>query len=190
MKTIFFASRVVLLLILSSILFTGCLIAEKKEYTFKVNADGSGSGTIRYVNLVSQDDEEQDVSFKDFAELVTDYMQGNKFTDENPQYTVTDKKLYEQDGMLIGEFSFTFTSWDSSGFFRTEDCDCCPTFYYFEGMNNETYESSNGNYLGESGNLPLILYPAGTTDFRINTTLLTDLSGTHSLIEHYRSWKK
>jgi hypothetical protein len=110
--------------------------------------------------------------------------------EENPQYTVTDKKLYEKDGVLIGEFSFTFTSWDSSGFFRTENCDCCPTFYYFSGENNETYESSNGEFLGESGKLPLVLYPAGAKEFSINTTLLTDLTGTHPLIEHYRSWKK
>jgi hypothetical protein len=117
-------------------------------------------------------------------------MQGDKFVEENPQYTVTGKKLYEQDGILIGEFSFTFTAWDSTGFFRTENCDCCPTFYYFGGDNNETYESSNGEFLGESGKLPLILYPAGTKEFIINTTLLTDLTGTHPLIEHYRSWKK
>jgi hypothetical protein len=109
--------RPLLLFALTALFFAGCLIAEKKEYVFKVNEDGSGSGTVRYINLVSQDDEEQDVSFKDFAELVTDYLQGNKFEEENPQFSVTDKKLYEKDGVLIGEFSFTFTSWDSTGFF-------------------------------------------------------------------------
>jgi hypothetical protein len=182
--------RALLLLTVTTFLASGCLIAEKKEYVFKVNKDGSGSGTIRFVNLVSQDDEEQDVSFKDFAELVTDYVQGDKFQDDNPQFLVTDKKLYEQDGMLIGEVSFTFSSWDSAGFFRTNDCDCCPTFYYFEAVNNETYESSNGEYLGENGKLPLIVFPSETKEFTFTTTFLTDLSGTHSLLEHYKSWKK
>jgi hypothetical protein len=175
MKTPFASLKLLLLLLLTALFFSGCLIAEKKEYVF---------------NLVSQDDEDQDVSFKDFAELVTDYIQGDKFANDNPQFIVTDKKLYELDGELIGEVSVTFTSWDSVGFFRTANCDCCPTLYYLGGDNNETYESSNGEFLGATGNLPLVVYPAGTKVFTISTSLLTDLSGTRSLMEHYNNWKK
>ena len=42
---------------------TGCLSTESKEYRFKVKPDGSGEGTITFNNIVSQDDDERDVSF-------------------------------------------------------------------------------------------------------------------------------
>ncbi len=175
---------------LLSLLITGCLVSEKKEYVFRVEADGSGSGSVKYINLVSQNDDGKDVSFKDFAELVTDYIEGDKFLDENPAWTIQDKKLYEKDGVLVGEVSFTFTSWDSAGFLRTKGCACCPTFYYLEEVNNESYESSNGTNLKELGKIPLVAFDAGTKEFRITTTQLTDLSDTSPLLPHYKNWKK
>ena len=69
-----------IMLAAAAVLLGGCLGVEKKEYRFTLNPDGSGSGVIRYVNVVSIDDnsgteEAKDVSFKDFAELVSDYLE-------------------------------------------------------------------------------------------------------------------
>ncbi len=182
--------KIPVLLLSAVILLTGCLISERKEYTFKVAADGTGSGTVKYINLVSQNDEGKDVSFKDFAELVTDYIEGDKFLDENPAWTITDKKLYEKDGTLWGEVSFTFTSWDSAGFLRETGCACCPTYYYLEEVNNENYESSNGTFLKEYGKIPLIAFEPAMKEFTIRTTVQEDLSDTSPLLPHYKSWKK
>jgi hypothetical protein len=179
------------LLIALALLTSGCLVAEKKEYRFKLNPDGSGSGTIKFINIVSQDDEEKDVSFKDFAELVTDYVEGTKWEGENEHFTVTNKKLYEAEGVLVGEVSVTFTDWNAAGFLLTNKCDCCPALYHFEGVNNETFGSSNGNYLGaDGGGLPLIEFASGVKEFQIDTHYLENLDGTHPLIKHYKSWKK
>lgn len=179
-----------LLLFVTALMSGGCLIAEKKEYRFKVNADGSGTGTIKFINIVSQDDDDQDVSFKDFAELVTDYVEGTKWEDENSYCTVTGKKLYEQNGVLVGEVSFTFTDWNAAGFLIESGCSCCPVLYHFEGTNNENYSASSGEYLGADGGLPLIKFASGTKQFDMDTYFLENLDGTHPLLKHYSSWKK
>lgn len=179
------------LLMTLAMLCSGCLVAEKKEYRFTLNPDGSGSGTIKFVNIVSQDDEEKDVSFKDFAELVTDYLEGTKWEGENEHFTVTNKKLFEANGVLVGEVSFTFTDWNAAGFLLTNKCECCPALYHFEGMNNENYASSNGNFLGaDGGGLPLIEFASGAKEFQIDTYYLENLDGTHPLTKHYKGWKK
>ncbi|MBI5060177.1 hypothetical protein HZB60_10405 [candidate division KSB1 bacterium] len=174
---------------LVSLLASGCIVAEKKEYRFKVSADGSGTGSIRFINLLSSDDDDKDVSFKDFAELVTDYVEGTKWEDENAAFRVTEKKLYEEGGVLVGEIKFTFSSWDSAGFMRAANCDCCPVLYYLD-TGSETFESSNGNYLGESGKLPLISFDGKATEFSVATVMSNSIDDTHPLLPHYHSWKK
>ncbi len=53
---------------------TGCLSTEYKEYIFEIKSDGSGEGEIIFYNLVSVEDDEEDVSFKDCGKLVSDYI--------------------------------------------------------------------------------------------------------------------
>lgn len=53
---------------------TGCLSTEYKECIFEIKSDGSGEGEIIFYNLVSVEDDEKDVSFKDFGKLVSDYI--------------------------------------------------------------------------------------------------------------------
>jgi hypothetical protein len=175
--------------LLAALLASGCIVAEKKEYYFKLNADGSGSGAIKFINLLSSDDDSKDVSFKDFAELVTDYVDGTKWEDDNPAFKVTDKKLYEENGVLVGEVKFTFSSWDSAGFLRSAGCNCCPTLYYLD-TSSETYESTNGKYLGENSKLPLVSFDGGAKEFRIATKTNSSLDDTHPLLPHYKGWKK
>lgn len=176
---------------------SGCIVPETKEYRFKLNPDGSGSGTVTFVNLVSQDDDERDVSFKDFSELVTDFLQGTDFEDQNPAYHVTNKRLFEKDGKLMGEVAFTFSSLDSVGFFRQPNCDCCPTLLYAEAF-QENYVGSDGKFLGDTtsspfGNgsaTPFIVWPAGAREFYVKTSVLENLDNTHSLLAYWQDWKK
>ena len=168
---------------------TGCLSTESKEYRFKVKPDGSGEGTITFNNIVSQDDEERDVSFKDFGELVTDYLEGSSFEDSNPNYQVTGKRLYEKDGKLNGEVTFTFESLDAIGFFRTADCDCAPVLYPTSNL-QETLGETNGTNLSETMNVPLISWGADTKEYFFKTTAQEDLANTRSLLSHWQNWKK
>lgn len=181
---------VVTLGLLTVVAFTGCLNVEKKEYWFKIKADGSGEGIIRYVNIVSSDEDDQDVSFKDYATLVTDYVDGTKFEDEHPGLKVAEKKLYEKDGVLCGEFKFTFPSLDSAGFFWQKDCDCCPVLHFVKtDMGSENVIETNGKLIEDIASSAFVAWEPGTREFSFTTSVMSDTSGARGLVGHYRAWK-
>jgi hypothetical protein len=167
---------------------TGCLSIEYKEYIFNINPDGSGEGEIIFYNLVSVEDDEKDDSFKDFDELVSDYIEGTKFENDNPNYQVTNKELFEEDSMLVGRVEFAFTNFRNIGFFKSEDCDCSPLMYYM-GDFGESYSKSNGNYLGEEKDFPVIIWQSDADEIYIKTVVQEDLTGAHSLLKLYHTWK-
>ncbi|MCH7963862.1 MAG: hypothetical protein IH852_07985 [Bacteroidetes bacterium] len=70
----FLRISMLIILLLIVINLTGCLSAEYKECIFEIKSDGSGEGEIIFYNLVSVEDDEKDVSFKDFGKLVSDYI--------------------------------------------------------------------------------------------------------------------
>jgi hypothetical protein len=178
----------VFLLLLSVIIFSSCLTSEFKEYRFKINPDGSGSGKIKYTNIMSQDDDGENVSFKDFDELITEWIEGTSFEDENPYLNVTDKRLFEENGVLCGEVTFTFNSIDSIGFLRIKDCACAPLMYYL-GALSETFVNSNGAYLGEKTDMPFIQWDGNTKDIYFKTQVQEDTEDCRSLLALYNLWK-
>jgi len=167
---------------------TGCLSVEYKEYIFNINSDGSGDGEILFYNIVSIEEDEKDVSIKDFGELVSNYIEGENFEDDNPNYQVTIKELFEKDSILTGRVEFAFTNFRDIGFFKSEDCDCSPLMYYM-GDFGEAYSESNGNYLGEEKNFPVIIWQLEADEIYIKTIMQEDLAGTHSLLKLYHTWK-
>ncbi len=172
---------------LLSVFMASCLTVEKKQYSFTVKKDGSGSGTIKFINIVSQDDEDKDVSFEDFGELMNDYYEGEQFETDHPNMTVTDKKLYEENDVLCAEVSFTFTHIDSIGFMKFEDCSCAPLLYYL-GSLSETFNSTNGTYLGENTNMPFIKWGGKETKLNFETIVQENLSDCRSLLDLYNVW--
>ncbi len=179
-----------LLIFTAAAFFTGCLSVGEKEYHFNINADGSGSGKILYLNIVSEEDEEVDKSFDDFGELISDYVDGNQFEEENPHLTVTGKTLYVEDGKLNGRVEFTFENADSVGFFINRSCDCSPAMYYV-GSLSETLIETNGRYLGESGNdMPIIIWDSNSGEYFLKTVVKEDMSDAHELLPLYNIWKE
>lgn len=166
---------------------SGCLTPEYKEYYYTINGDGTGEGRMKFINIVSEEEDEENMSAKDFGELITNYYEGEQFSEDNPYLTVTDKKLYEENEQLMGEVWFTFDSVDSVGFYRHEDCECCPWMFYF-GSLSETYVESNGTYLGTDRDFPMIIWDEGQTEFYFKTLLKEDMSNGHSLLPFYRTW--
>ena len=183
--------RISLISIFSFIIFnlTGCLSTEYKEYHFKIESDGSGEGTIIFYNLISIEDDSKDVSFKDFGELVSDYIEGTRFEEDNPDYQVTNKELIEQDSVLVGKIEFTFEDFRNIGFFKDEECECSPLMYYI-GDFGETFSESNGNYLGNEKAFPVITWPSDTEDIYLKTIVQEDLAESHSLLSFYHTWKE
>jgi hypothetical protein len=182
---------IAMLLILTAlvVMTSGCLTSQYKEYHFKVNKDGSGSGTIKFVNLLSQEDNGEDVSDADFTELVDNYLNGTSFEDDNPHLTVSDKKLYQLDSMLVGEVTFVFDNLDSIGFYRYVDCKCSPTMFYL-GSLSETFVESNGTYLGANRDLPILIWDPKADEFNFKTVVTEDITECHSLLPMYEIWKE
>ena len=182
--------RITFLLIAAFTLFNlnGCLSTEYKEYIFKLNPDGSGEGTITFHNIISLEDDDKDVSFKDFGGLVSDYMEGTRFEDDNPNYDVTNKELYEADSVLNGKVDFKFKNFRDIGFFKAQNCDCSPLMYYV-GDFGETFSESNGNYLGDEKKFPVIIWQSDEKELSLKTIVQEDLSKTHSLLSLYHTWK-
>jgi hypothetical protein len=182
-------SIVALMATLAAIM-TGCLSVERKEYRFKINPDGSGEGTIHFINIVSQDDDGKDVSFKDYAELVTDYLNGTKFESDFPNMKVTGKKLYEDKGTVNGEVNFTFTNADSVGFFTFKDKGCSMLMHFAKSNQSETVIESNGKIITGVTDSPFIVWDSGAKECTFTTRLFEDSTGYRKLVEHYRSYKK
>ncbi len=174
-------------LFFSVLVFSGCLTTEHKEYRLKIKKDGSGTAVIKHVNILSQKDEGKDQSFKDFAELVTDYIDGNKLQDDYPDAKIISKKLFEENNQLMGEFEMEF---NGIGTFKLYKFDEDSPYMFYVDSFSETYVESNGTYNPDV--MPIIFWDKNTTDFYIKTrvTDLTDDTSHVSLVEQYRKWKQ
>jgi len=176
------------ILLLSVIFFSSCLTSEFKEYRFTINPDGSGNGKIKYANIMSQDDDSENVSFKDFDELISEWYEGTSFEDENPHLTLTEKRLFEENGVLCGEISFTFESIDSIGFLQFKNCSCAPLMYYL-GALSETFINSNGTYLGKNTDMPFISWDGNAKDIYFKTQVQEKTEDCRNLLSLYEIWK-
>jgi len=54
----------------------------------------------------------------------------------------------------------------------------------------ETYSESNGNYLGEEEDFPMIEWEPGTDEIYLKTIVQEDLESTHSLLPLYKTWEE
>lgn len=182
-----FSLKLVLLALLT-VFFTGCLTVDTKEYYYKISKDGSGEGWIKFNNIKSAKDGETDVSLKDFAELIDEYVKGTKFEDENPSLQVVSKELIEENGKLNGLVKFKFNDITEISFLAEKDCNCAPVYYSMGGFLSETYLSSNGKYLGENGGPQIIKWPSGSKEFQFSTTVSSDTTSIE-LLNQYKGWK-
>ncbi len=176
------------ILLLIAAFSVGCLNVQNKTYTFKLNPDGTGSGSIFFYNIHSSDEEERDVSFKDFGTLVTDYIEGTTFDDENPDWAITKKDLFEQDGVLCGKVEFTFSNMGAAKLYRTADCNCAPILL-LPGAMDETVIENNGNSVA-LGDAQVVEWPADVKEISYKTEVTSDTSAVRNLVEHYNAWKK
>lgn len=177
-------SSLLVVALLVSVSLGGCLLVENKEYHFTVKPDGSGTGRITFVNIMSAEDEAEDPSPSDYRELITKYLNGKRFEQDHPQYTNVRKRLYEEDGVLKGEITFDFLSYEDISLFRFQGKG--PWMYYTNpgGFNYEHYESSNGEHGGDM--MPVIFWPDSATEFEIKTTFEKSERKTQSLLALFK----
>ena len=110
----------------ATLFLNGCLWLEKAEFHIRVNPDGSGSGSVRYINICDAPDSVTgSVSGAElsgaFTTLMDQYVHGDGFEQEYNQAHVTGKRLFRQDSMLCGEVTFTFDSLAAFNLFRYRD---------------------------------------------------------------------
>ena len=180
-----------LLLAMLCFVLSSCLTTEFKQYFFKINADGSGTGRIKFINIVSEEDEEQNVSTTDFDELINNYINGTAFEEANPNFNVISKELFEESGVLNGQVEFTFEDLQDIGFYHYQRSEHAPIMFYL-GTLSETLLETDGEYLGgakdEEGGIPMIVWAPGTTEFTFKTAVKDEMSNTYTLLDHYNLW--
>ncbi len=178
--------RYIAMAILAAVLLTGCLTPVTKEYKINVNSDGSGKGTIRFVDIISSEPEDDAEMQSDFDELINDYLEGTYFEDDYPGMIVTDKKLFEEKGVLVGQIDFEFESIEALEFFRYDECDCCP-WMLLGLISDENLITSNGETV--DGENPIYIWPPDTKEMEF-TTVLSSKSDGKSLLPLYKEWKQ
>lgn len=167
-------------------IFSGCLTVEFKEYTIRMKNDRSGEATIRFVNILSEADDTTDISADDFQQLIEFYIEGNQLEKDNPGYHNAKKRLYEQDGVLVGEITFTF---DSLSVLRIFKLDKDSPYMYFVGhpLSSEQFVESNGTY-GRDW-MPVVFWPRDSNELTLKTKVVSEVSHQRSLLKNFKQWQ-
>jgi hypothetical protein len=164
----------------------GCLTVETKEYSFKVKKDKSGSGKIKYINIMSDNKDSANIVESDYNDLIESYLHGKKLEEEFPAIKNVQKKLYEEDNQLCGELTFDFDDITKLKFYKYKDDG--PWCYYISNFNfssgTESYFSSNGTYGGE--NMPVIFWDSDLKSFEFKTTVTQPGKNTQSLLSMWK----
>jgi len=151
--------------------FAGCLTVETKEYSFNLKDGNSGSGKIKYINIMRSDDSGVTTE-EDFSQLMNTYLNGSKPEDEMLGVKNVKKRLFEEDNHLCGEITFDFDDITTLKFFNYNGK---VWVYNINSAGNsifggsESYFSSNGTFGGES--VPLIFWDGSSKEFSFKTTL-------------------
>lgn len=175
----------------SSLLFAlvtlnGCLTVEYKEYRFTLKNGQSGEATIRFINILSESDDTTDITRDDFQTLLETYLSGNKLERDNPGFRNVKKRLYEDNGMLCGEVSFSFDSLSAVRLFKFDASS--PYMYYASNpLSSETLVETNG-IVGEQW-MPIVFWKRETREFYVKTKLSSEARFRKSLLKQYREWQ-
>jgi len=174
------------LILITSLSFTACLTVESKEYRIRLTSECSGTATIKFINIVSETDDPTDISADDFKQLIEFYVEGSQLEKENPGFRNVRKSLYEQDGVLVGEISFSFDSLSTVRVFRF---DKESPFMYFVGspISSEQLVETNGTVGADW--MPVIFWAGDTQELYIKTRVVSESAFRRSLVEHFTNWQ-
>lgn len=166
-----------------SLIMTSCLTIEKKEYSFKLSTKEGGELTIVFHNIMSAQEDNKDVTKKDFDELIKNYMKGDKLETEYIDAKLIKKELYEESGELCGRVVYKFTKLSDVRLYQYQNKGA--VMMYLSSL-YEVYSSSNGEYGGEI--MPVIFFKKGK-----KITLITKVQEpsekTTSLLDLYNQYK-
>lgn len=165
--------------------FAGCLTMESKEYSFKLKDGKSGSGKIKYINIMHTMDSASTPE-AEYEDLVNNYLNGSKPEDEMLGVKNVKKRLFEEDNQLCGEITFEFDDITTLKFFDYDG----KVWAYSLGSaslfgGSESFFSSNGKHGGE--NMNVIFWDGDIKEFKFKTTVSQNDKKNESLLD---IWKK
>jgi len=173
-------------IVMVGVLTVGCLTFESKEYSWKINADGSGNGKIVWRNFYSNGNEEEDASGEDFVSLINDYLEGQSLDDEKDAFKNVKKRLFVEGGVICGEMTFEFGNYTDAGFYRYKNDG---PYMFMLAMSDESYFKSNGDWGGDD--FQVIFWPGNTKEITLVTSLGDpDEDGAVNLMDYYNDWVK
>ena len=186
--SIFKSVSVAVSLFLISFLLSGCLTADKKEVHIKLNPDGkSGSGTILFSGVASSPGDSVEAVNEDFGTLIAQYYEAHKVEMERGMKNIH-KRLFAQDGKLMGEITFDFDDISDLGFYRYKNSGPYMFYTVADGFfTSGQYEASNGSYMGEK--LPVIFWDSGQRELYYKMALSTPQEPRTSLLAAYDRWQ-
>lgn len=184
MKKSFIALPIVALILL---FISGCLTCEKKEYTYALTGNNSGTLTIKYINIMSSMDDSTDVSEEDFMSLVNDYYTGTTVEDLYPGSLLKDKRLFEEEGVLCGEIVLEFSDLTQAKLYRHKGKGSYMYPLNCNSLESETYDSGNGEYGGDV--MPVVFWEQGLKTLTMTTYVTYPDETTISLLDKYNEWK-
>ena len=176
----------ILFSIFSILFFSSCLTVEKKEYTFTLKDNHSGTLTIKFVNILSLKDDDTDVSKSDFEELVNNYIDGDEIDQDFAQAQIRSKRLFEEDSVLCGEVIIDFDNLSSVGLFQYDNKS--PYMLNIGSfLDSETYLKSNGEFGGDI--MPVVFWPKSLKSFTLSTFISEADETAISLLDEYKHWE-
>ena len=167
-------------------LLPGCLTVETKEYHIRLKTDHSGEATIKFGNILSESEDTLDVSNDDFQQLIEFYLEGTQLEKENPGFHNVKKSLYEKDGVLMAEVTFSF---DSLSAIRLFKFDRESPYMYFVGnpMTSEQLVETNGKF-GRDW-MPVVFWGRDTRELFVKTKVLSEVTHHRSLLKQFKEWE-
>jgi len=169
-----------------AIVLAGCLTVESKEYRIRINPDLSGEATIRFVNILSESEDTLDITADDFQQLSQFYLEGTQLEKENPGFKNVRKRLYEQNGVLMGEVSFSFDSISAVRIFRF---DRSSPFMYFVGSPLSAEQLVETNGIRGPDWMPVVFWNHEDTEFYVKTKVVSEVPYQRSLLKRFQEWQ-
>ncbi|MDD5569768.1 MAG: hypothetical protein PHD97_01275 [Bacteroidales bacterium] len=183
--------RFIISAILISVLLSGCLTFEKKEYTFELNGSGGGTLTMKFYNIMSYSSKKDEAKSKandDFDELIDKYIEGDELKNDFPAATITKKELFEEDGKLCGIVVVEFKQLSEVRLYQK---DANSPFMYAicnSTLGNEKYTESNGEWGGDV--MPVVFWDKKNKRLTLITNFDKPSDEYTSLLGKYLKWKK
>ncbi len=157
-------------------LLGGCLEISQTYYRFDLKAR-TGTMESRDIRTDSAANAEAD-----FAQLVNDMVLGSAALDEHPTWLVTDRKLEERDGVVVGTMSFRFAEPSDVGLYQFDK----KSAYIWCGKEGERIAATNGEVIPQYPHCVAFSRKEKVLEVAVDQAAGTPSS--RSLVSELRAW--